>query len=259
MPNGGTLTVATRELELEGSSRDSHGVRIRQGRYVELAVRDTGVGMDARILAHVFEPFFTTKGVGRGTGLGLSTVYGIVKQSSGYVFADSAIGRGTTLRILLPVASDPLSPRQRARPGLAEGSGETVLVVDDEPVVRRMMIRTLREAGYEVLDAEDGATAVAKAAAHEGPIHVLVTDLAMPGIRGRELARTLTQQRPDLLVLFVSGFAGDEVERLGLLEAGRPFLSKPFAPDLLVDRVRHLIRGPGRLLESLDRSPGGRP
>jgi len=245
MPAGGALSLETRELVVEGPSTDAHGVRIRPGRYVELRVRDTGMGMDTQTLAHAFEPFFTTKGVGRGTGLGLSTVYGIVKQSNGYVFAESAIGEGAGFRILLPVASDPLSPHSRSRAPGGEGSGETVLVVDDEPVVRAMMRRSLGEAGYQVLEAEDGETALARAAAHAGPIDVLVTDLAMPGMRGRELARRLKEHRPDLRVLFVSGFAGDEVERLGLLEAGRPFLSKPFDPELLVDRVRHLLAESG--------------
>jgi PAS domain S-box-containing protein len=253
MPSGGTLSLETRELVLEGPSTESHGIRIRPGPYVELCVRDTGVGMDARTLAHLFEPFFTTKGVGRGTGLGLSTVYGIVKQSNGYVFAESAAALGTNLRILLPVASDPLSPHPGSRVAGGGGRGETVLVVDDEPVVRAMMIRSLREAGYEVLEAEDGPKAVERAASHAGSIHAVVTDLAMPGMRGRELARILAQERPEIRVLFVSGFAGDEVERLGLLEAGRPFLSKPFDPELLVDRVRALLAESGRLT-----SPGQR-
>ena len=243
MPSGGTLTLQTRELQLEGPASDTHGVRVRPGRYVELCVRDTGVGMDAQTLAHMFEPFFTTKGVGRGTGLGLSTVYGIVKQSNGYVFVESAEGQGTTIRILLPEADDRLAPHPRARGTDAAGSGEVVLVVDDEPVVRAMMSRSLRDAGYEVIEAEDGPSALALAGNRAGPIHVLVTDLAMPGMRGRELARALAKLAPAARVLFVSGFAGDEVERLGLLEAGRPFLSKPFAPELLVERVRELLVG----------------
>jgi two-component system, cell cycle sensor histidine kinase and response regulator CckA len=243
MPSGGTLSVETRELTLEGPATDSHGVRVRKGRYVELCLRDTGVGMDARTLAHVFEPFFTTKGVGRGTGLGLSTVYGIVKQSSGYVFAESTEGEGTNLRILLPVADDPVSPSPGRKASGARGGGESVMVVDDEPVVRAMMARALGEAGYEVLQAEEAQSALAVARGYPGPIHVLVTDLAMPGMRGRELARTLASMVPELRVLFVSGFAGDEVERLGLLEAGRPFLCKPFPPELLVARVRELLAG----------------
>jgi two-component system cell cycle sensor histidine kinase/response regulator CckA len=253
MPSGGTLSLETRELAVQGPSTESHGIRIRPGPYIELCVRDSGVGMDARTLAHLFEPFFTTKGVGRGTGLGLSTVYGIVKQSNGYVYAESAAGLGTSLRILLPVATDPMSPHPGSRVAGGQGRGETVLVVDDEPVVRSMMMRSLREAGYVVLEAEDGRTAVARAASHAGPIHAVVTDLAMPGMRGRELARILAQGRPEIRVLFVSGFAGEEVERLGLLEAGRPFLSKPFDPELLLDRVRLLLAEPGRLT-----SPGPR-
>jgi two-component system, cell cycle sensor histidine kinase and response regulator CckA len=240
MASGGTLTLETRRLTLEGAAADAHGVRIRPGRYVELTVRDTGVGMDPKTLAHIFDPFFTTKGVGQGTGLGLSTVYGIVKQSDGYVFAESTPGVGTSLRILLPVVTEPLSPQQRraAEPG---GKGETVLVVDDEPVVRAMMVRTLRETGYTVLDAKDGPAALALARGHAGPIHLLVTDLAMPGVRGRELARAVAELQPGLRVLFVSGFPGDELERRGLLEAGRPFLSKPFAPELLAAQVRQML------------------
>jgi PAS domain S-box-containing protein len=242
MASGGTLTLQTRELRLEGAAADAHGVRIRPGHYVELNVRDTGVGMDPNTLAHIFDPFFTTKGVGQGTGLGLSTVYGIVKQSGGYVFAESTPGVGTALRILLPVVTDPLSP-QRARTAGAAGKGETVLVVDDEPVVRAMMVRTLRQAGYHVLDAEDGAAALAVARGYAEPIDLLVTDLAMPGMRGRELARAMAELQPDLRVLFVSGFPGDELERRGLLEAGRPFLSKPFAPEELAEQVRQMLVG----------------
>jgi CheY-like chemotaxis protein len=145
------------------------------------------------------------------------------------------------LRILLPAETDPLSPPGPRSGGGADGRGETVLVVDDESVVRAMMVRSLREAGYRVLDAENAQAALERARAHAGPIDVLVTDLAMPGMRGRELARTLAQVQPGLRVLFVSGFAGDEVERLGLLEAGRPFLAKPFAPELLVDRIRRVL------------------
>jgi CheY-like chemotaxis protein len=198
--------------------------------------------MDPKTLAHIFDPFFTTKGVGQGTGLGLSTVYGIVKQSDGYVFAESTPGVGTALRILLPVVTEPLSP-QRARVAGVDGEGETVLVVDDEPVVRAMMVRTLRETGYTVLDAGDGAAALELARGHAGPIHLLVTDLAMAGMRGRELARAVAQLQPDLRVLFVSGFPGDELERRGLLEAGRPFLSKPFAPEQLAEQVRQMLVG----------------
>ncbi len=254
MPEGGHLTLETKEATLEGAG-EADGVRIRAGSYVELSVRDTGVGMDDRTLAHIFEPFFTTKGVGRGTGLGLSTVYGIVKQSNGYVFAESAAGQGTTLRILLPVATEQPSAAHRERADGGRGSGETVLIVDDEPVVRAMMRRSLRDAGYNVLEAESGQVALERAGGHGGQIHALVSDLAMPGMRGRELARTLTQLRPDLRVLFVSGFAGDEVERLGLLEAGRPFLSKPFSPELLVDRVRQLLLG----TQTNQPNKGGKP
>jgi CheY-like chemotaxis protein/nitrogen-specific signal transduction histidine kinase len=244
MPAGGTLTIQTGDIRIEGPSTDTRGVHIRPGHYVELFVRDTGAGMDDRTLSHVFEPFFTTKGVGRGTGLGLSTVYGIVKQSDGYVFVASEVGKGTDIRILLPIAADPVSPESGVGNGARHrGSGETVLVVDDEAVVRAIMTRALRDAGYRVREASDGASALALVRDQPSPIHALVTDLAMPGMRGRELASALTEVMPGLPVLFVSGFAGDEVERRGLLEAGRPFLSKPFSPELLVERVREVLAG----------------
>jgi PAS domain S-box-containing protein len=239
MPTGGTLLIATRRMALHAAEPMLPGVAVRPGPYVELRVRDTGVGMDPGTLSHLFEPFFTTKGVGRGTGLGLASVYGIVKQSQGYVTADSAPGAGTTMRVLLPLAEDqPAGAGPAAAP--IGGGGETVLVVDDEAVVRAMMGRALEQAGYAVLHAESGAAALALAEAHPGAIDVLVSDLVMPSISGRELAHRLGERRPGLRVLYVSGFPGEEVERRGLLESGRPFLAKPFTPETLVERVREV-------------------
>jgi two-component system, cell cycle sensor histidine kinase and response regulator CckA len=240
MPNGGTLRIGTRRITLAPGEPALPGVLVRPGPYVELAVRDTGVGMDRTTMAHLFEPFFTTKGVGRGTGLGLASVYGIVKQSQGYVVAESAPGAGTTMRVLLPLADDPLAPADPA-PARSEGGRGTVLVVDDEPVVRAMMGRALQQAGYAVLQAESADAAMARAEEHAGEIHVLVSDLVMPGMSGHELAERLAARHPGLGVLFVSGFPGEEVERRGLLENGRPFLAKPFTPEMLVERVRAVL------------------
>jgi two-component system, cell cycle sensor histidine kinase and response regulator CckA len=240
MPNGGTLRIETRRITLAPGEPALPGVLVRPGPYVELAVRDTGVGMDRTTMAHLFEPFFTTKGVGRGTGLGLASVYGIVKQSQGYVVAESAPGAGTTMRVLLPLADDPLAPADPA-PARSEGGQGTVLVVDDEPVVRAMMGRALQQAGYAVLQAESADAAMARAEEHAGEIHVLVSDLVMPGMSGHELAERLAARHPGLGVLFVSGFPGEEVERRGLLESGRPFLAKPFTPEMLVERVRAVL------------------
>jgi two-component system, cell cycle sensor histidine kinase and response regulator CckA len=240
MPHGGTLRIETRRVALGPGDPTLPGVLVRPGAYVELAVRDSGVGMDPTTMGHLFEPFFTTKGVGRGTGLGLASVYGIVKQSQGYVVAESTPGAGTTMRILLPLADDPLAPADPA-PAQSEGGRETVLVVDDEPVVRAMMGRALQQAGYAVLFAESADAAMTRAEEHAGKIHVLVSDLVMPGMSGRELAGRLTQRHPALGVLFVSGFPGEEVERRGLLESGRPFLAKPFTPEMLVEQVRAVL------------------
>ena len=245
MPNGGTLVLETREIQLPSPETTRHGIDVRPGAYVQMVVRDTGTGMDMATRAHIFEPFFTTKGVGRGTGLGLASVYGIVKQSDGYVFADSSPGRGTSMTVLLPVATDPLTPTPAAPASEPLGGRGTVLVVDDEPVVRSMMARALREAGYRVLDAESGAAALELAASRAGRIDILISDLAMPKMSGRELADRLAEQYPAILVLFVSGYPGEEVERRGLLESGRPFLQKPFAPESLIERVRQLLDAGG--------------
>ena len=240
MPAGGTLRIETRRLALGVAEPMLPGVAVRPGTYVELAVQDTGVGMDPGTVSHIFEPFFTTKGVGRGTGLGLASVYGIVKQSQGYVVAESMPGEGTTMRVLLPLAEEPLAPADPAAGG-GTGGRETVLVVDDEPIVRAIMVRALRDAGYTVVDAEDASRALARSDGHEGRIDVLITDLVMPGMSGRELAGMLAERHPGLGVLFVSGFPGEEVERRGLLESGRPFLGKPFTPEMLIERVRGVL------------------
>jgi PAS domain S-box-containing protein len=240
MPSGGTLRIGTRRLALGVTEPMLPGVAVRPGPYVELAVRDTGVGMDPGTVSHIFEPFFTTKGVGRGTGLGLASVYGIVKQSQGYVTAESRPGEGTTMRVLLPLAEEPLAPADPPRPN-GTGGKETVLVVDDEPTVRAIMVRALGDAGYTVVEAADAGSALAPSDAWPAGIDLLITDLVMPGMSGRELAAAMAERNPGLGVLFVSGFPGEEVERRGLLESGRPFLAKPFTPEELVERVRGVL------------------
>lgn len=230
MPQGGTLHL---EVRVDGAE-------------ALLVVRDEGEGMAPEVQAQAFEPFFTTKGQGKGTGLGLATVYGIVQQAGGEIVVESAPGHGTTFTIRLP-----LTPGEIAVEGTAEvavpitpGSG-TILIAEDEPQVCRLAERTLLAAGYEVLVAPDGVQALALSRAVERVIHLLVTDVVMPGMGGRELAEVFLRERPGSRVLFISGYTEDVVARQGLAEAGQAFLPKPFTPRELSDRVRTLLEGVG--------------
>jgi two-component system, cell cycle sensor histidine kinase and response regulator CckA len=215
---------------------------VRPGRYVLLTVSDTGKGMDRPTLDRVFEPFFTTKDVGRGTGLGLSTVYGIVKQSEGYVWAYSEPGQGSTFKVYLPaVDAETANPRAEKPAASRALAGEVVLVVEDEEPVRTIIARLLDSEGYQVLQAEDGQDALAQLAKWTGPLDLVITDVAMPKMNGRELAATLQTERPRLPVLFISGYTDDEIVRRGLIEPNHPFLSKPFAPEVLAAKIRLLL------------------
>jgi CheY-like chemotaxis protein len=239
MPRGGRLSVETASVELtERSTMASHGVRVRPGRYVQLAVSDTGHGMDQATLAHAFEPFFTTKGVGQGTGLGLATVYGIVKQSDGYVWAYSEPGQGTTIKLYLPVteAAPEAAPVETA-PAVA-AQGELVLVVEDEAQVRTIAARALTEAGYRVLEAETGARALEIVRGNGGRPALVLVDVVMPGMSGSALALELAQVVPGVPILFTSGYTDGEILRRGLLDPGAAFLPKPFSPEALVRAVR---------------------
>jgi len=241
MAEGGTIAIATRATVIEDGHSESRMVRVRPGRYVELHLSDTGHGMDPHTLSHLFEPFFTTKGVGRGTGLGLASVYGIIKQHEGYVFVDSTPGEGTQFEIFFPATPAAPGVRASAEGNENVGRGESVLVVEDDELVREVLVRGLRDAGFNVLQAENGLAALELAERPEARIDAVVTDLAMPGLRGRELADRLSQQRPGMPVLFVSAHATDELVRRGLLEPGQPFLQKPFDPETLSLRLRELL------------------
>ncbi|MGH7515406.1 MAG: MASE1 domain-containing protein [Gemmatimonadales bacterium] len=242
MPRGGRLSVETASVELtERSAMATHGVRARPGRYVQLAVSDTGHGMDKATLGHVFEPFFTTKGVGQGTGLGLATVYGIVKQSDGYVWAYSEPGQGTTIKLYLPVTeATPEAAAKETAPAVA-ARGELVLVVEDEAQVRTIAARALTEAGYRVLEAESGARALEIVRRNGDRPALVLVDVVMPGISGSDLALELAQVAPGVPVLFTSGYTDGEILRRGLLEPGAAFLAKPFSPEGLVQAVRARI------------------
>ena len=219
---------------------------VRPGRYGVLSVTDSGSGMMPETLARMFEPFFTTKGVGEGSGLGLSTVYGIVRQLGGDIQATSEVGRGTSLRILLPVAMEaPPATGARTSGQHAKGGG-TVLVVEDEPGVRDLAVRALQMAGYRVVEAPDGAAALEVLAAHRASVVAIVSDVAMPVMGGWELSKRVEARYPGVPVLLVSGYATEELVRRGLIgDASVPLLLKPFTPAELVDRVGALREAGG--------------
>ncbi len=243
MPQGGRLTIETGNVELDSSFGRLPAV-LSPGKYVLLAVTDNGVGMDSETQAHIFEPFFTTKEKGKGTGLGLATVYGIVKQSGGYIWVYSEPGHGTTFKIYLPqieeeCAATGLEVRPDAR-SLQRGS-ETVLLVEDEKGVRELAREYLQMVGYSVLDAEDGHTALELAAMHAGPIDLLMTDVVMPGISGRELAERVSQIRPGIKILYMSGYTDQAVIHHGILESDAVLLQKPFTLATLSSKLRDIL------------------
>jgi len=241
MPQGGRLTIETADVELDRSYVTRH-VPTQPGPYVLLAISDTGVGMDGATKARLFEPFFTTKDPGRGTGLGLATVYGIVKQSGGYIWAYSELGHGTTFKIYLPRVPQTAEPPETtpSPPTPAHGS-ETLLVVEDQEEVRNLTQRVLEARGYTVLAAGDGAEALEILAQHPNQIHLMITDVVMPGMNGRELAQHACARWGDLKVLYVSGYTGEAVLQHRLLEPGVAFLQKPFTPDVLARKTREVL------------------
>lgn len=240
MPKGGRLVVATANAELGAETTGRHP-DVQPGRYTMLSVTDTGCGMSDEVLAHVFEPFFTTKDVGEGTGLGLATVYGIVKQSGGHIEVSSEVGRGTTFRIYLPEVTEQ-QPESRSREVMPSVRGhETILLVEDEDTVRRMMKNILEAQGYTVLEAADGLSAVALGERHRGPIHLLVTDLVMPHLSGREVADRLRAQGRVSRVLFMSGYTEDAIAIQGVESSSADFLQKPFAITAMIQKVREIL------------------
>ncbi|MGN6392955.1 MAG: PAS domain S-box protein [Gemmatimonadales bacterium] len=243
MPARGSVTVATLPVTLDDAYAAGHdGVQIPRGAYVQLALSDTGVGMDRETQARIFEPFFTTKPVGQGTGLGLSTVYGIVKQSDGFVWVYSEPGLGTTFKIYLPRvgAEHALPPHAERRPA-ARGGSETILIVEDEDMVRALTIRSLRDHGYRVLEARHGLEALHQLELNANGVDLVISDVVMPELGGRELAQRIAALRPSLPVLFISGYTGEDVIQRGLLDVGAPFQQKPFGPDSLARKVREML------------------
>jgi len=242
MPTGGKLVIETANAELSEQYAELHQPVV-PGAYVMLAVSDTGSGMTPEIRGRIFEPFFTTKEKGKGTGLGLSTVYGIVKQSGGYVWVYSEVGRGTTFKIYLPRVDAPAEELQPSRAPDSVAGTETILLAEDDPMLRPLAKGLLEKLGYTVIDAENAAIALEAARRHAGPIQLLVADVVMPGASGRELARQLEKTRPATKVLYVSGYTDDAIVHHGMLEPGLHFLQKPFTPAALARKVREVLDG----------------
>jgi PAS domain S-box-containing protein len=244
MPQGGRIRIVTANAELSEAEARAHP-EVQPGPYVLLAVTDTGCGMDEATQARIFEPFFTTKEPGKGTGLGLAMVYGIVKQSGGHISVRSAPGEGSTFEVYLPCVAAASPPADAPPAGPPPRGTETVLLVEDEEAVRTLACQTLEQNGYTVLVAPDGTRAVQLAQQYAGPIHLLVTDVVMPSLGGRELANHLTATRSGLRVLYISGYADDAIFRHGLLSPGVAFLQKPFSPDALALKVREVLDAAG--------------
>jgi len=243
MPDGGRLIVETSNVELDSAYARDHA-SVRPGRYVMLAVSDTGTGMSAETVAHIFEPFYTTKDSGRGTGLGLSTVYGIVKQSGGYVWVYSEPGRGTTFKVYLPRVDEPLEALQSSQtklPDCVKTGTETILLVEDEPDLRELTRTVLASKGYTVVEARNAEEAERFAESNGATIHLLLTDVIMPGISGRELAKRIVTLHPAVRVLYMSGYTYNVIAQGGTLERGVSFLQKPFTPNALVEKVREVL------------------
>jgi signal transduction histidine kinase/CheY-like chemotaxis protein len=240
MPQGGHLRLATETVDVDDAWARRHPP-MPAGRYVRLTVSDTGMGMTTETQTHMFEPFFTTKERGKGTGFGLATVYGIVKQSAGFIWVESRVGRGTDFEIYLPVVHEPVEPPVQVPPAVdMSGGSQTILLAEDDGAVRRLARDVLANQGYTVLDARDGDEALAMARRYPNAIHLLIADVVMPGLSGRDLAARLTVERPDVRVLYTSGYSEDVMMRAGF-EHGLNLLPKPFLPVDLLRKVRETM------------------
>jgi CheY-like chemotaxis protein len=245
MPKGGKLTATTANLTVDNSLlKNFPGLTL--GSYVMVAIADTGTGMTPEVKAHLFEPFFTTKPPGKGTGLGLATCFGIVKQSSGYIEVQSEVGKGTTFRLYFPQVQnepEPVCVKNVAKQPVVGGT-ETVLLVEDEAFVRDLALTILRENGYTVMEAGNGEEGLRVASQHKGKIDLVLTDVVMPVMGGKEMADALRQSRPDAKILFTSGYTEEAIGHHGVLRPGMEFLQKPYLTATLVRRVREILDGP---------------
>jgi CheY-like chemotaxis protein len=244
MPNGGKLTIETANVILDESYARSR-IGVTPGHYVMLSVSDTGMGMTLEVKDQIFEPFFTTKEKGKGTGLGLSTVYGIIQQSGGNIWVYSEPGVGTTFKIYLPMIEESTeSLKPTSIPAKSTQGSETILLVEDEEMVRKLASTVLQKNGYTVLEASNGEEALRIAQGQNGnPIHLMVTDVVMPGMSGRQLADRLLSLRPEMKVLYMSGYTDNAIVHHGVLDPGIAYIQKPFAPDVLASKVRQILDG----------------
>ena len=242
MPRGGTLTIETANVVLDETYVSRH-ITAKPGPYTLLAVSDNGIGMDEATQARLFEPFFTTKGTGLGTGLGLSTVFGIVKQSNGTVDVYSVPGRGTSVKIYLPRIDQPAVLESEILGKAVPPGSETILVVEDDEMVRNLVRETLQREGYQVLDAAGPVEARRVSERHKSPIHLLITDVVMPKVSGRDLALDMSRRRPEMKVLYMSGYTDSAIVNSGILQKEVAFLQKPFTPAALAEKVREVLEG----------------
>jgi signal transduction histidine kinase/ActR/RegA family two-component response regulator len=241
MPGGGKLIIETANAQVDQTYAGPN-VDLKPGSYVVLSISDTGMGMDADTQVHLFEPFFTTKGPGKGTGLGLATAYGIVKQSGGAISVYSEPGRGTTVKIYLPSAEAKAAAEGTAQtPAAALRGSETILVLEDEARVRKLVCEVLAGRGYQVLEAVRGEEAIRMAAEHHGSVHLLLTDVVMPEMSGPQVLEQIRARHPNMKVLFMSGYTDEAMVHHGILDSGAPFLQKPFLPDALARKVREVL------------------
>lgn len=243
MPKGGHLTIETGNVDLDEEYARMH-LSVTAGSYVMLAVSDSGTGMTPEVKSHIFQPFFTTKEQGKGTGLGLSTIYGIVNQNKGNIYVYSEPGKGSVFKVYFPECkkySSVPKEMEKNKPSL-QGS-ETVLVVEDNEMVRNTTLKTIQRFGYRVLTAPDGLEALRICREHDGPIHLLLTDVVMPGVGGKDLAEQAQGMRSDMKVLFMSGYTDDAIVRHGVIEKGIAFLQKPFTTNRLVEKIRDVLNG----------------
>jgi len=257
MPSGGRLTIGTEAVELHHAESDPRAATLPAGSYVVLTVSDNGCGMDEETRARAFEPFFTTKETGKGSGLGLAMVYGIVQQSGGHVWIDSAPDAGTTVRVYLPrvtAAAETTADTAPAAAPLAGSGHETILMVEDDELVRQISVLTLERQGYHVLFARDGAEALARAQEYGEPIHLLISDVIMPRMSGQDLAAALRTAFPQLRVLYISGYADPGLARRGVVDPEAFFLQKPFIATALAAKVREVL-GPRPVPTPVDTHP----
>jgi len=240
MPRGGKLTIETNNVNL--SAEEARRNDVQPGDYVLLAVSDTGVGMDEATRSRIFEPFFTTKGTGKGTGLGLATAYGIVRQSNGYIWVYSEVGQGTTFKVYLPATLESAPELATSHvPEVVLAGSETIMLVEDEDALREVLVKVLKASGYHVLSSGRGPDALAFARLHSNPIHLLISDVILPEMRGPELAEELLRLHPEVRVLYMSGFTDNALVHSGSLPQRTLFLQKPFTPDVLLRRIRDIL------------------